>query len=430
MSGSVQRGNGGRLQHPGGRWLAASALGLCAALGCPTASRAQGLDPEATPTAPAGPASPGAAEPGTRLPVRPHAPSSGYDDGGFFILGDEGRYRLGLAARMQMLYELDCRDEGVERCGERFSLTRVQLGISGHALTPALRYVLTTELGKGSAYLKDGYLDARLLPGALHLRLGQWKRPFSRQQITSDGKLELVDRSLLEKASETGRDIGLALHDDYERSPRFEWALGLFNGTSAVPRLQGEAYPEDGSGRQTVQGKLTNVPERFRPALVLRLGYNHGRIAGYSEGDFEGGPLRFGVGASGLCELDADRDETAAARAELDTVIKLHGFAASGGVYLMSARPGSALEDLDFTGMGYFAQAGYLIAGRYQPVARYTALRPDRADVATTERALGLSVYLARHDLKWQTDYAHRRTQSGESTEDEHVLRSQVQLGF
>ena len=36
----------------------------------------------------------------------------------------------------------------------------------------------------------------------------------------------------------------------------------------------------------------------MEPQLVARVGYNHGKIKGYSEGDLKGGALRFGLGAS------------------------------------------------------------------------------------------------------------------------------------
>jgi hypothetical protein len=69
------------------------------------------------------------------------------------------------------------------------------------------------------------------------LRAGQWKRPFSRQQIGSSGRLELTDRSITDKAFGAGRDIGLAVHNNYEKSPDLEWALGVFNGTGDGARL-------------------------------------------------------------------------------------------------------------------------------------------------------------------------------------------------
>ena len=39
----------------------------------------------------------------------------------------------------------------------------------------------------------------------------------------------------------------------------------------------------------------TNVPSKFRPAVIGRVGINRGGIKGYQEADLEGGPLRFGV---------------------------------------------------------------------------------------------------------------------------------------
>ena len=67
----------------------------------------------------------------------------------------------------------------------------------------------------------------------LHLRVGQWKRPFSRQQLTSSGKQEFVDRSLTDKAFGAGRDVGMMVHNNFTRAKGLEWAAGVFNGNGA-----------------------------------------------------------------------------------------------------------------------------------------------------------------------------------------------------
>jgi hypothetical protein len=97
------------------------------------------------------------------------------------------------------------------------------------------------------------------------------------------------------------------LHNDYERSPAFEWAVAVMNGTGDKGASAAASWstPHDGDGAIT-SGKFSNVPETFRPQLVLRVGYNHGKLAGYSEGDLEGGPLRFGVAGSVKLTFDAD----------------------------------------------------------------------------------------------------------------------------
>src|SRR5690606_20191191 len=149
-----------------------------------------------------------------------------------------------------------------------FEVTRARLTLKGKLLMPGLSYKFQADFGKGSVALKDYYFDYCLPNQVLCIRPGQFKRPFSRQHITSSGKLELVDRSLTDKAFGAGRDIGVMLHDNYEKSPMFEYALGFFNGTGDKSRFTGSGAIDPDSGDVVVtSGSVSNVPEQWHPAL-------------------------------------------------------------------------------------------------------------------------------------------------------------------
>ena len=168
----------------------------------------------------------------------------------------------------------------------------------------------------------------------------------------------------------------------------------------------------------------------FKPTVVARVGYNSGGIKGYSEADFEGGPLRFGVAASVLSQLDAPNDDAALNRAQADFIVKASGFATTGGVYVATAQDGGAFSDQSFAAVGFHAQAGYLLNAKYQPVVRVAMVAPDGADNNTMEVTGGMSVYLHKHGLKWQTDAgAVIKQTTGDSTND-IVVRTQLQLAF
>src|SRR5262249_21347423 len=153
--------------------------------------------------------------------------------------------------------------------------------------------------------LKDYYIDGEISKGAW-LRFGQWKRPFSRQQITSSGKLEITDRSITDKAFLGSRDIGVAVHNMYEKSPDFELIVGVFNGSGDGAKCSGGvADPTTGA---VSGGAFTNIPSKFKPVWVARAGINRNGIKGYSEADLEGGPLRFGLAANVAVEGDNDDD--------------------------------------------------------------------------------------------------------------------------
>ena len=143
----------------------------------------------------------------------------GYEKG-FFIESGDGDHRLAIAARLQARYTYHEVEAGPDTSA--FSIERARLKLEGHAFTKDLTYVFQSDFGKGAVTLKDYYGDYRIAPELLHIRAGQWKRPFSRQQITSSGSQELVDRAITDSAFGAGRDIGIALHNNYEKSPTFE----------------------------------------------------------------------------------------------------------------------------------------------------------------------------------------------------------------
>ena len=58
--------------------------------------------------------------------------------------------------------------------------------------TTSKKATIQVDLGKGAVNLKDAYAD--LVVGQVVVRLGQFKKPFSRQQLISSSRLALVDR--------------------------------------------------------------------------------------------------------------------------------------------------------------------------------------------------------------------------------------------
>lgn len=348
---------------------------------------------------------------------------AGYDQG-FFIRSPDQPFELRTQARLQTRYTLELPDEGDNESD--FAITRARLVFDGKAFSDGLTYKFQADFGKGFVTLKDFYLDYALVPKTLYVRAGQWKRPFSRQQITSSAKLELVDRALTDAAFGAGRDIGVALHNNYEKSPTLEWALGVYNGTGEKPWFEGKV-----ADSTVTSGKFTNVPNLLNPAVVARLGYNHGDVKGYEEADFAGGDLRFGVGASGWIDFDADGDNDGQTRAELDYIAKAHGFATTGGLYSGWSQAGHRrFQVQDFAQWGLHLQASYLIGERFQPAVRYTRIASEDAKDVSTEALVGLSVYVFKHALKWQTEAGLLVDDSDGEEAKNTVIRSQLQMSF
>lgn len=359
-------------------------------------------------------------------------PIAGYD-GGFFIQTEDGESRLKANGRVQLRHTLEVPGEG--ETGSQFSIPRARLAFSGSVLTQRLTYKLQLDFGKGGASLKDALAEYKIIPKALHIGVGQTKRPFSRQQLTSSSKLILVDRAITDKAFGSGRDIGVWLHNGFSKSPTFEWAVGLYNGTGDKGELEGDVVVaptpnDDGQLEGEITGgKFNNVPWTFEPAVVARFGYNLGNLKGYSEGDFEGGGFRLGLGTSLFLSFDADGGDDGHLRWELDGIMKVAGFALDGAFYLRTAQ-GQGWDDQDVSLLGLHLQASYVIDEHWVPVVRYERTMAEVGDDYQQVALAGVGLYLFGHKAKLVVDGAYSDTREGGANEREFVLRTQVQLQF
>jgi hypothetical protein len=282
--------------------------------------------------------------------------------------------------------------EGEEADKTYFTLQRTRLKMQGWAHSEELAWNFELDFGKDAFTLKDFFLDWDL--GGAVLRVGQWKKPFSRQRLTSSGKLDFVDRTANMKAFNADRDVGFGLHNNIAKSPQIEWALGVFNG----------------------QGPNV-VVDQLSPMVVARVGYNHNGIVGYSEADLEGGDLRFGVAASLMSDLHLTQAEVDPAySAEADFILKAHGFAATGAVFADLAEEGA---------IGAQLQAGYLLAGKWQPAIRGVYI--DSEEGTHKELGMAFSAYFYKHQFKWQSDVS---ALLGDEDSTDIIARSQLQLSF
>ena len=338
-------------------------------------------------------------------------------DGDFFLESDDGRFRLELGGRLQTQYRTRSDEDGDERDLESaFLIRRSRLSLSGHALAPELTFKFQADFGGGDVDLLDHYLNYAFAPDTVEGRLGKWRLPFLRQEIASSGKLLLVNRSLITRVFGEGFDIGAGIHNNFKAAPNFEWVVGIFNGTQSA------------LGAVSVDDPLR--PTVFFPTVVARVAYNYGGIDPYREGDLEGGPLRFSVGASGLTQFGLEREDESAMKATADYVVKVAGFSTSGAVVLATGQDGSGLLDQETLATGLYAQAGYAIADLIQPTVRYSHIDRDDDEITVHEALGGLNVYFYEHNLKWQTDAGAVVREVPNDTETTYRLRTQLQLEY
>ncbi len=368
------------------------------------------------------------------------SPTSGYHRG-FFVRTGDGSAALRLNGRVQGRFELDGAGRDVSHA--RFLLRRVRVTLKGHVFEPRLSYRLQVGLGEGRVALKDAWVQYALSERWARLRVGQFKRPFSREQLTSSGRQAFVDRAPTDKAFGAGRDLGIMLTSD-PKAGGMELSVGVFNGTGAEGELSAAVRVDPATWVGRVQGaERSNVPDVFHPALVARVGYESPGLRGYSEGDLQGGGWRFGVAASGRVDFDAEATGNNLLAGEVDYVVKAYGFDTTGGLYAQrrvttegatqgatqgaTHGDGGARTVSAETDVGGHVQAGYTVGGRVQTALRYAVVAVGD-EGARRDASVAVSVFWRGHALKWQTDgtwfWGSLPTDAG------WMVRSQVQLAF
>jgi hypothetical protein len=354
-------------------------------------------------------------------------------DKGVVLATEDGTFQLRLALRTQFRFESTRPTEDGSEPLSRLYIPRARIQLEGHVFGKDTRYKLELAVGdRGSfSHLRDLYLDRRVAATPVWVRIGQWKRPFNRQELVADFSSELNERAITAELAGGGRDLGIGLHNDHEKSPDgLEWAVGVFNGFSGGadrPIISTTCIEDAPMSIDCTTPAPSNFPTDFGPALVARAGWNTGGIKGYSEGDLEGGPMRLAVGLAYKIDL-ADFDDDPSHGVEADALLKVAGFDLQLGAYLMKLAATDAR-------LGGFLQAGHFVLPKRAQVAGRFAIVEAGDDRALIEARAGFTWFWQGHAWKLASDVGVLQL-TGEdpttmATDDPDLqLRSMAQLTF
>jgi hypothetical protein len=286
------------------------------------------------------------------------------------------------------------------------------------------------------------WIEPTFKEGKVALRFGQFKGPFNRQELVSDFASEFPERAITAKFVDGGRDMGLMLHNNFDKSPEgLEWAVGVFNSFVGGKDEVEVSCPIDSEKCPLPAGGVKD----WEPAVFVRLGWNSGKIKGYSEADLEGGPLRYGVGVSykvGLGQLNKGKEESLGDNMPhavgADLLLKVQGFDLMVGAFF--TKRVKADTGTKASGFGAHVQAGYfLVPKKWQVAARFAMVpnaKYDKDDEAKDEltdiEARGaVNYYFKGHQWKWSTDFGVVQTTGADSKDDANIeVRSLMQLTF
>jgi phosphate-selective porin len=396
--------------------------------------------------------------------------ASGYDKG-FFIKAE--RFEIKFGTRLQLLYQYTDPDtflydsllqdtEDTKPLNELF-VRRLKFYMTGFAWNPALKYKVQFDVipfkvgggsGGGNVRLEEAFVDVTYKPWT-QVRLGQFKVPFSYEKMTSSGKLDLVDRSIVHSFFGIDQEPGVNLYGlSFEKKFRYDVAVTTgvadqkgFNTANDVAadgksdfRYMGRVTWEPLAPYTWEQGAVSSPDE---PQLTLQLGFQSNRNTVPQDNDPflpKDGILPFGPSELGAPSPTFDPATTASIarwagvsqsrkpydRNEVEGVaaFKYRRFYVEGQGIVGSVSPDTKwlqgknpdLQDLTYDNSGYRLQAGFMLiptklelAGRWAQVDRKAEAKfydsPDvKEEIENVEYRAGINWYFSKHDWKWQFD--------------------------
>ncbi len=372
-------------------------------------------------------------------------PSVGFKLGkGLKIESPDGLWSLNTHMRAQFKALLA---EGDEGAALGFQIRRARLTFKGKLGIEDVSYKVQLAFSPEDVGYKNGvvttspaldwHIDFKQLESA-NLRVGQYKAPFTREQLTSSGALNLVDRSLTHNEFTLDRDIGVMV---YSKAP------------AGLDKLRYNAAIMSGEGKNKRDVVDVGLLYVARVDFMPLGAFKDMKLTDFDRSD----EPKVAVGAAFAYLADAKKDEgikgntpadggtTDTLNATVDGVFKLKGLTVNGAWHWRQGtrNPGTDLQD-DGTlliedprdGWGWYLQLGYLlplesaveVAGRFSQVrasqSRATSL-PDG-----NELTAGLNWYInGSHMIKLAGDIAHTWGHGGVEDGDTRVW-AQLQIAY
>jgi hypothetical protein len=279
-----------------------------------------------------------------------------------------------------------------------------------------------------TAIVENAWLDFPVEDDLAYLRAGRFDIPFSRNELTSDAKLLLMDRTLIKEAVTAvgmcDKQYGVMLHGRPDCG-RWEYDVGVFDSN-----IYEKTSPID-----------TRETDQLMPAARIVYSFMDPPTAldGYADywGSYIGKGQRLDV-AFNTAYLGGITDGL---RQFNQTGLGTDLFFNT-GPYTFQAEYDWVLQDSQIAGPdaiihGWYAQFGYLIDYWCEKpctefAVRYQTLDSDLLPETVRWTSVGFNFYIREHNLKVQTDYTFKQGDSGTlfTMMQEDVFQVQLQLDF
>jgi phosphate-selective porin OprO/OprP len=309
-----------------------------------------------------------------------------------------------------------------------FRVRRAKTRFSGTFWKPEFRYELQLSWAgpEAGASAQTALEDIQLTwdiskKRTFEVSAGQFKVPLGRQEMTSSGRMQFVDRDIFSFEFTRGRDIGVQVEGALAKG-KLEYMAGVFNGNAAA--------------------RLGNDNSKFQ--YNSRVVFQPWGSVGYSEGDFESTdkPL---LALAGQVEHN-NQAYTSNVSDNLRTVIfggdvvfKYKGFSVFAEYLARDRKPqpfgnfdpaSPPFDTVAYHSNGWHGQAGYFLKrDKLEAAVRYATYDPTDKISSNdrTEIGGGLNYFVNKHFFKVQMDV--RQIENSDKTKNKE-LRIQSQVMF
>jgi phosphate-selective porin OprO/OprP len=367
--------------------------------------------------------------PAEKPPEKPPEKPITYVEGrGLVFRTPDNLFEGSLGFNLQVRYghlDLDAAVGGLDT--NQFRVRRFKLFMNGFAFDPRLtwRVQLAFESNVANRILDDAWLGWKFADPAA-VQFGQYKTPYSRQELYNDGVLQFPERSLATDAFKPSRDIGVMVFGNLGKG-LFTYQAGVFGGAgqsnlrtteSVMPMVRLVANPIG-----TMGGSEADIQGHAQPALSFGANGFLNTLRKLTDVAFEA-DLNY-AGPAGWLGRNVARfqlgEEVDIQSWGLDAQFKWMGFSLQAEGFWGQAKGQTSGQRV--YAYGWYAQAGYFIlpekldlAGRYSYVDYNRSVA--RGGVSIISAAT--SYYFRRNSLKIVLDYSrtHRQRPSGQPAND------------
>ena len=353
-----------------------------------------------------------------------------FGKGLFNLVGQDSTWTMKIAIRTQTLAisEWESNDGDLANLESNFFIRRARLKFDGFAFSPRLKYKIelglsnrdTSGANEFTSHPPRYILDA-VVKWNFHenfvLWFGQSKLPGNRERVISSANLQQVDRSLVNKRFNIDRDLGVQLRHHFYLSEKF-----LVREIFSMSQGEGRNITSGNLGGHQYTGRVELLPmgtfaskgdykgsdlkREPKPKLSIGVSYDHNNNAVKN---------RSNLGSYMI--TDTGFYETNINTLFVDGMFKYKGFSLMWEYADRTAKDpfarhenGKLTGDVVQVGKGINLQSGFLCKNNWEVSGRFTNTTLDRVitgKAPENQYTLGISKYIAGHNLKVQSDISY-----------------------